>query len=227
MKILLAVKSCWSYKYQKSDEGAAHKSGVDEYRARAPRETWYKDWKKYYQDQLTVKFFYGTPTGDITFQENSITLDCPDDYDNLPRKTQKIMEWAYENEYSNVMLVDDDVYIWMSRLITEIKSWQTPPTYRGHANGWFASGAAYWVDTPAMKLIISEKWRKDDTTMEDQFCGKTLGKYGIVPEHDERYHVCPCDVCLKKIDTEKRITQLTSTPKMMFDLHNATVRLIQ
>lgn len=223
-RLLLAVKTCWNYKYEKSDEGGAHRSGIDEYRARAPRETWYKDWKKSYQDDISVKFFYGVPKNDVSHQENSIVLDCPDDYVNLPRKTQKIMEWAYEHEYSNVLLMDDDVYIWMNRLTADIKSWTTPPVYRGHSNGWFISGAAYWVNRQAMLTVISEKWRKEETTMEDQWTGRTLGKAEINPEHDERYHVCPCDDCLKNIDINKRITQLTSTPKMMFDLHNASVR---
>jgi hypothetical protein len=103
-----------------------------------------------------------------------------------------------------------------------VKAGVTPPVYRGHANGWFNSGAAYWVNPEVMKIIASEKGKKEDTTFEDQWVGKTLQKYGILPEHDERYHVCPCEDCLKKTDLSKRITQLTSNPLMMHDLHKRT-----
>ena len=225
-KCLIACKSCFEYRYEPSDVGAAHRNGKDELRSKSIRDTWYKDWEKV-SDQISLKFFYGLPPeGGAFLEENSIILECPDDYVNLPLKTQKIMEWAYESGYENVLLVDDDIFVFIDNLLADIKSWKTPPIYRGHANGWFASGAAYWVNRPAMQIVMDERWNPSITTMEDQFVGKTLGKYDILPEHDERYIACPCDICLKKTDLSRRLTQLTAKPQDMYNLYNATVRTV-
>lgn len=224
IKSLIACKSCFEYKYEPGDTGAAHRDGKDELRSKSIRDTWYKDWLKV-SDKISLKFFFGhPPQGGAFVEENSIILDCPDDYVNLPLKTQKIMEWAYESGYESVLLIDDDVMLFVDNLMKDIQSWTIPPTYRGHSNGWFCSGAAYWVNRRAMQLVMSERWNKSITTAEDQFCGKTLEKYGITPEHDERYIACPCDVCLKKINLSTRITQLTPSAQSLYDLYNSTVR---
>lgn len=222
IKNLIAVKACWQYSYEPGDVGAAHKNGKDLFRAQAIRDTWYKTWKAAYQDSIDVRFFYGHKPEDRGIEENSVVLDCPDDYPNLPQKTRKIFEWALERNYEAVFCTDDDCYIWIARLVQEVRSWTTLPTYRGYANGWFCSGAGYWVNRPAMKLVLSEPWEQSKTTFEDQWVGKCLEKHGTTPEHDERYVVCPCDICLKKIDTSKRLLQLTSDPKTIYSLH-ATV----
>ena len=222
---LIAVKSCFEYRYEPSDVGAAHRNGKDELRSKSIRDTWYKDWEKV-SDQISLKFFYGLPPeGGAFLEENSIILECPDDYPNLPLKTRGIFEWALDSGYESVLLCDDDIYVWIFRILADIQTWQTPPTYRGHSNGWFCSGAAYWINRYAMECVLMEPWKKEQWA-EDQHCGKCLEKHGITPEHDDRYIACPCDICLKKIDLGKRLTQLTSNPQQMYDLHNATVRTV-
>lgn len=218
---IICVKSCWEYSYELGDTGASHLNGKNELRSKSIRDTWYKDWLKV-SDKIDLKFFFGNPPASGVFLEpDSIVLDCPDDYQNLPQKTRKIFEYVLDNQYQAALLVDDDIHVWINRLLTDIETWPTPPTYRGHSNGWFASGAAYWVNRRAMECVLMEPWHKEQWA-EDQHCGKCLEKHSITPEHDERYIACPCDVCLKKITLDRRLTQLTSNPKDIYALH-ATV----
>jgi hypothetical protein len=97
-KLLIAVKSC-----------AGHLTLG--YHA-VIRETWGKDAR---DAGIDVRFFTGPFFG--VHEPDETVLDCPDDYNNLPKKTQAICEWACGKTYSHIFLCDTDTYIIPSKLL--------------------------------------------------------------------------------------------------------------
>lgn len=98
VKLLIAIKSC----VQHLDAGYHN----------VIRETWAPDAKAL---GIDVRFFTGP-----SFQKrepDETVLDCPDDYDNLPKKTQAICKWATGKTYSHVFICDTDTYIIPSKLL--------------------------------------------------------------------------------------------------------------
>lgn len=213
MKILIAVVSCHSYKYATGDS-AGHKTGKNETRATAARETWYKGFDKH----RAVKFFYGQgaerePLPDEVF------LDAPDSYYELPAKVKAMFKWALDEGYDYVVKIDDDVYFRPSNFL---KFFQ-PVDYCGYelesdTLKW-ASGAAYVVSKQAMKLIVDTPWDPTWNSAEDQMVGRILASSGIPLVHDHRYLCCHCPDCIKKYGLENLITIHTTKPEMMYDLH--------
>lgn len=212
MKRLIAVPTCHQYAYH--DAGAAHRNGRNELRSNAIRQTWYNNWKLR-KEEIDLKFFYGHFPSEATRCPNpdEIFLDIPDDYPNLPAKVQKTFQWALDQGYDYVLKVDDDVYVYIDALLA---GFDPNIEYIGCTGGDFISGAAYWISRRAMEFIVNEPWTSDQWA-EDRFVGRTLGKHGITPTHDDRFQVCACDICLKKFPPESRITLHTTRPEMMFD----------
>lgn len=219
MKRILCVVTCHRFQYADGDTGAAHKNGEQKDRSEAIRKTWYQTWKEKYRGQIDVKFFYGCPPDSRVPGENEIFLDCPDDYQNLPVKVKATFRWCLENGYDFAGKLDDDVFVYIDKLLKEF----SPKDYQGYSNGWFVSGAFYWISKRAMQYVVDEPWLPEQWA-EDQYTGKTLGKYRILPEHDERFQVCYCDVCLTKYPKDSRLTQHTHKPEQMFELYNSTLR---
>ena len=97
-KLLIAVKSC----VQHLDLGYHN----------VLRETWAKDANL---AGIDVRFFVGP---NIHKQEpDEVMLDCPDDYENLPKKTQAICKWAIGKTYSHIFLCDTDTFLIPSKLL--------------------------------------------------------------------------------------------------------------
>ncbi len=97
MKLLVAVKSC----VQHLDLG--YHSVV--------RETWQKG----FQSLADVRFFTGASCQKR--EPDEIGLDCPDDYNNLPKKTQSICLWAASKTYSHIFLCDTDTFVIPNKLL--------------------------------------------------------------------------------------------------------------
>lgn len=213
MKRVLCVLTCHKFSYAQGDTGMAHHNGEQKARTSAARETWYKIWKQKYQSEVDVKFFFGQPPDDRKPGENEVFLDCPDDYPNLPLKTKAIFKWCVENGYDYAAKLDDDVYVYVGKILKEFN----PKDYQGYSNGWFISGAFYWLSRRAMEIVANAPWSPDQWA-EDQFVGRTLAPHGILPEHDERFQVCYCDICCKKYPKDARLTQHTNKPEQMFAL---------
>jgi hypothetical protein len=76
----------------------------------AIRETWYRDFPG-----GTVKFFVGGGTGRT--EPDEVRLDCPDDYNSLPKKTKAICMWAASKAASHIFLADTDTFIIASKLL--------------------------------------------------------------------------------------------------------------
>lgn len=215
MRRLIAVVSCHQYEY--FDAGAAHSNGANVERAAAIRNTWFKEWQEEFRNQIDLKFFYGwgaerCPDVDEVF------LDCPDDYKHLPVKVQNIFEWALQNGYEQVLKIDDDVFLYVDRLMDNLGI----DDYRGYeieaVIGKYASGTAYWISRRAMEIVANTQWNPADWA-EDKFVGETLSRNGISLVHDHRFQCCHCAVCEQRYPMAERITTHTVDPRQMVELH--------
>jgi glycosyltransferase involved in cell wall biosynthesis len=144
------------------------------------RKTWMKSMYK-----LDYKVFYGTGA-DREPEADEVFLDVNDDYVSLPAKMKAIYKWALDNGYEYICKVDDDVFVEVPRLVTA--GWQNF-AYSGRMNGagspvW-ASGACYWLNAHAMKLLVDAPLGSD--TAEDRHAAAVLFKHGINVHNDERY----------------------------------------
>jgi hypothetical protein len=72
---------------------------------------------------LNVRFFMGLPVEERnTFEGPHVNsdekiLDCKDDYENLPYKTQAICRWVIERAYNFVFICDTDTFIMPDKLM--------------------------------------------------------------------------------------------------------------
>lgn len=216
MKILIGLVTCHQYKYAAHDS-AGHKTGPDEIRANAARETWYKSFHKY-RDQLDLKFFYGWGA-ERDPEPDEVFLDAPDTYYELPAKVRAMFKYALDAGYDYCLKMDDDIYF---RPANFLKFFQ-PVDYCGYeleaAIGKYASGAAYVVGRKAMQLVVDTPWDDTFNRAEDQWTGEVLKRNGISLIHDHRFLCCHCDACFKKYGTDDLITIHTRSPQQMYDSH--------
>ena len=197
--------------YPKHDQ-VGHKDG--ESRVRAIRDTWYRDFHKY-RDQIDLKFFYGWGA-DRDPLPDEVFLDAPDYYHGLPAKVQKIFQYCTDSGYTDILKLDDDVYLWVSRLLENFE----PTDYRGYlceADIKYASGTAYWVSAKAARIVAESPL--DGDWAEDKFVGRTLARNGIKLVNDERYLCCSCDACLQRYDKDSLISIHTTHPSQMEIYH--------
>lgn len=212
-KEIIAVITCGKYSYQ--DELAnGHRSGQDSARANAVRQTWYRSWLCRYADRIDLKFFLGRC--DRSPQENEIFLDCDDSYYGLPEKVRKTYEWCYRAGYGQVFKVDDDVFLYIDRLLANL----TDDDYRGYAiesDMTYASGTCYQLSRSAVKFVVDAEipqgeWR------EDRHVGTVLARNGIKLSHEERFHCCHCEHCMTLVPESQRISSHTADPYRMYAL---------
>ena len=190
MRRILAVCTCHQRTYPKQDQ-AGHKNGDS--RADIVRATWYKNWERF-GDQIDLMFFYGR--GDRQPAPNEIFLDVADDYYSLPAKVREICRWCTDNGYSEVTKVDDDVFVYVDRLLASTSN----DDYRGfeiESDIKYASGTCYQLSRRAMKLVVDAEipegeWR------EDRHVGRVLLDSGIQLVNDERFLCCNCPICTTK-----------------------------
>lgn len=216
MKILIGLVTCHQYKYAAHDS-AGHKTGPDEIRANAARETWYKSFHKY-RDQLDLKFFYGWGA-ERDPEPDEVFLDAPDTYYELPAKVRAMFKYALDAGYDYCLKMDDDIYFRPSNFLRFFQ----PVDYCGHelesnTLKW-ASGAAYVVSRRSMQLVVDTPWDKTWNSAEDQATGKILAANGIQLTHDHRYLCCHCSTCFQRFGLDNLITIHTQSPRQMHELH--------
>lgn len=180
-KLLIAVKSC----IRDLDSGFHQ----------VIRETWQPDAKSL---GIDVRFFVGQGLEErrmIKYQPDETGLACPDDYDNLPFKTQEICLWANGKTYSDIFLCDTDTFLIPRLMLTS--GYQTAD-YTGRFNGntltpltgyktvsrsgasvtypmcypWASGGYGYFLSRRAFHEVASTTPK---TWAEDFFVGQTLG----------------------------------------------------
>ncbi len=138
-------------------------------------------------------FMAGKPTGR---QGNYLYLDCADTYDALPIKSQKMIQWAYDQEYDWLCKMDNDSYCRPERLLTS-GYWnhdysgvvKAPPSAKPNFNTPYChGGAAYWISRKAMKVIAEYRGNIFETSpIEDGAVARVLALAGIKPHSDKRY----------------------------------------
>jgi hypothetical protein len=161
-----------------------------------------------------LKFFLGR--GERSPQENEIHLDCDDSYYGLPEKVRKTYNWVSRAGYDQVIKVDDDVFLYVDRLLAA----STSDDYRGFAiesDIRYASGTCYQLSNRAMKLVGNAEvpqgeWR------EDRHVGQVLLNNGIKLADEPRFHCCHCDACEETMPQSDRISSHTSDPRQMYRL---------
>lgn len=146
-------------------------------------------------------------------------LDVEDDYYSLPAKVQKMFQWGLTQGYDQVLKVDDDVFLYVGRLLQNLDD----SDYRGYeveaANGEYVSGTAYWVSRRAMDIVAAAQWLPLNWA-EDKWVGSVLAKHSIPITNDERFHCCHCDDCQARFPESQRISSHTIHPRRLYELMN-------
>ena len=212
LRQLIAVVTCHQRTYPKNDLAGGHKNG--ESRIDVVRATWYKNWFLRYADKIDVMFFLGR--GERSPEGYEIHLDCDDSYYGLPEKVRQVYNWCYRAGYDQVIKVDDDVFLYVGRLLAN----PSDVDYRGFAiesEIRYASGTCYQLSRRAMKFVADAEipqgeWR------EDRHVGQVLLNNGIKLTDEPRFHCCHCDACNETMPQSERISSHTSDPRQMYRL---------
>jgi hypothetical protein len=179
MKTLIAVASC----IRDTENGYNQ----------AIRETW----KTEVPDGTDFRFFVGNIESPVNLLPDEVLLDCKDGYFDLPWKTQAILRWALENNYTHILKCDTDTYARPRKIL---QSNFAAYDYVGHFNGlvdgvrigqpnsvygscypWASGGSGYWLSSRAAELVVSNppdaKWVCPNLKYpcEDLGVGMTLG----------------------------------------------------
>jgi len=181
-RVLLAVPATHAYNYADKTYGIDRPTSG---RIDAVRETWFKDAARF--ANVTAKFFYGRPDKMLSGfnKDDSVILDCPDDYLGLPYKTREICRYALRNGYDFLVKGDDDSIIHVDRLLRsgfdlhDQMGWTCRCLPRNHTTcGCYATGMCYTLSRRAMGIVASAEVGED--WAEDFWVGKLMRKAGIV-----------------------------------------------
>ncbi len=170
MKILIAIPSC-------ARDRVCHQ---------LIRDTWAK------HSPVDVRFFLGR--GNDRPECDEILLDCPDDWDGLPRKVQWICRWAYQNQYDFTFKTDSDSYVSIPRLLASgFEKWHYSGACGDKENVYPdacfpANGGGYWLSRRAFAYLSEYMNLGLGKNCEDWCVFLSLMKgAGIFVHHDPRY----------------------------------------
>ena len=173
-KVLIAVKSCHDDLKQ-----GCHDTIL---------QTWGKDFSLSNSD---LRFFVGRPYEGL-FHEKTADLDVEDDYDHLPQKTKRILQWSVGRNYDFTFLCDVDTFLVPYKLFqTDFRNYDYSGRFgsepkigttfqykdgRGikyeHCHPWASGGFGYFLSRKAAQIVInteSKMWA------EDMMVGDILG----------------------------------------------------
>ena len=125
--------------------------------------------------------------------DDEVTLDCPDDYDNLPAKTRKILEWSVRHKYDFTYLLDTDTFI-VPRLLAQCGfekydiagrfgnmpkigekfNYKDDRGFYPNIYGWCSGGVGYFISKKAAEIIVATEpmiWA------EDAYSANALGQF--------------------------------------------------
>jgi len=178
MNLLVAVKSC------RRDRALGYHQAI--------RDTWGRG--------LDVRFFMGLPVEErLTAQgpdvePDEVILNCKDDYESLPFKTQAILAWSTGRDFDYTFLCDNDTFLKPDKLYrTDFKKYDYSGRFgehpeigslfeytdgRGnfypHCNPWASGGIGYFLSKYAAQTVqryTPQIWA------EDMHVGQCLGPY--------------------------------------------------
>lgn len=189
VKILIAIPACHNFDYGKweSRESPLYRPENEAYgsdihisgpnpRIQAVRDSWWKDIQRH--EGVTGKFFYGIPNSQVRppLAADAVQLHVPDDYAHLPHKSIAIAKWALEEGFDFVLKCDDDTYVYVDRLVAEIRKYR--PNYGGYEHCGVCTGGPGWI---LSRLGMRAVQPNPDHWAEDVWIGKCMGRANIKP----------------------------------------------
>lgn len=187
-KLLIAIKTCHVCDYFVDPDTRDWLDAVRNKdplgRRTAQRETFLKDLKPRYGHDLVVdyRFFFGNrlrprfdpdrrrpltppvPPALPEAREDEVYLDVPDNYYHNSQKVQGICRYAEEGGYTDLLVLDDDTFIYPDRIV---KSPSLGVAYAGAGafpEQAFHPGSAFFLNRDSMNLIANARvghWADD------------------------------------------------------------------
>lgn len=140
-------------------------------------------------DREYVQFSTWADSPVVFFADGEI-LGCPDDYPNLPFKTQAICRAAMQLQREPIFLPDTDTYIALDRLLSNVPTDDYVGRRHYEDKNYALGGPGYWLSRKAMQILADAPCAPGN---EDEWVGTTLAAAGIGLHHDERYSIyTPC-----------------------------------
>jgi Galactosyltransferase len=170
IKTLVAIKSCWPFKERRD----------------ACRQTWLPDlnWADYkffvgkHAPRKPPKLFmpWGDPCESLYGEQDVLAFPVDDGFRNIAPKIMLLMRYALQNKYSQIVVVDDDVYLRPERLKEFVEKVQMQYDYVGWertGDQHYMQGSCYYVSClAAAALAVSA--RLVDGIPDDVAVGKAL-----------------------------------------------------
>lgn len=182
MRVLIAIQTCHRLDYGCHDDIPARDKGD---RLTAIRSTWFRGL------ETDHRLFFGR--GSRMPAPDEVLLDCPDDYQSLPWKSQAICRWALDQGYDLIYKSDDDAYVWTDRLLGPGLDEARHHDYTGYCLNYprhlewarYAQGLGMWLSRRSMEVIAHSPPTSESG--EDLYIGKVLYRAGIKVHRDTRY----------------------------------------
>lgn len=164
------------------------------------------------------KYFVGDPNiTEPIVNGNVVTLPCEDNYESLPTKTKKMIEWILNNiqNIDYIFKTDDDIKFDFNSLSNDFNDIYTQKyDYCGNVvitkdhsssyhfgkceteinntkvsvgSGQYCSGGGYFISLKSAKIII-DNIDTYSNIFEDYSVGKTLQESDITPTHINLYN---------------------------------------
>ena len=134
-----------------------------------------------------VRFFLGKPEC-YPRKDDEVLLDCDDSYQGLPSKVKAIVHWAFEQGYTHVCKLDDDVILRPTQFLnTGFEHYD----FTGHQNDKrqypVPFGFAYWMSRRSMQLVADATLPPVSDNNDERWVADVLSKVGIVLHNEPRY----------------------------------------
>jgi hypothetical protein len=169
VKTAIAIKSCHKYAT----------------RRQAQLDTWLKN--------VDTDFFFilGGQFPDV-HTTDVLWCNFSDAFENIAPKVLYGVEYALENNITNLCVCDDDTYIhWPRMLKSGFEKLDYLGFVRSYSDTPYMQGSCYWLSEPAMACIANHKHNRQkmkDGVPDDVAVGQCL--YGSFPfTHEHRYSV--------------------------------------
>ena len=157
------------------------------HRRDAIRKTWLGD----IGERADYKFFVGN--GDTELEEDVVKLEVADDYKNLPHKVRAVLQWVLNQDYKDILKVDDDVYVFPERILACMGKGDYVGRWASASSAvcpkGFISGFAYWLTESSARIMANTEPDLNITASEDCWTGRVLSEHGIIATHDQRFMV--------------------------------------
>lgn len=148
--------------------------------ARNRRDAVRKAWSRYPHQNVKCLFFMGgNPSNHIDEQEDTIILDVPDGYNDLPAKVFCFFKYALENyDFDWIFKCDDDTYLDISRLPEiAVDGYDLIGDMLVEHRNAPSGGAGYLLSRDIVKKILSQP-NLPSTGAEDVIVGDLVSKLG-------------------------------------------------